>query len=113
MYCTPEQIEEKRKLAQMKLHAKYKSDSSPRGNRQILNQSTKNGGSPLKQYHFNPYDKRKATLPFYVKTDVITVSSQLISEDRFVVNLSAFDTSVINVFRTIPSRLYGEYYITK
>ena len=109
MQCTPKQIEEKRKLAQMKLFAKYKRDSSPKGNQRTLNQSMKNDGSPLKHYNFNPYDKPKSVLPFYGKTSVVTVNSQLISEDRFIVNLSTFSTAVIDVFKTIPSRLYSEY----
>lgn len=125
--CTPEQIEEKRRLAQQKLLAKKNvQNGSPvaqnscnilssdynvvHATSDIFNQhssTTATQGSP-KHFNFKPYEKPKQSLPFKEKNSVVTGSCYLVSEDRFAIDLSEYSSLAISVFKTIPTRSYSK-----
>lgn len=119
MQCTPEQIEQKRKLAQQKLAQKYQSRSPIKTFTSTANPttpitfkaSTSNTKSP-KQFTFRPYEKPSAkpstTQQFYGNTKTITGTCYLVSEERFAVDLSGYSAQAITVFKTIPTRFYSE-----
>lgn len=114
MQCTPKEIEEKRKLARLKLLCKrVKGDSSTAAvqNQEIRvnNVSTSNNivHSPNKEFLFKPYTKTKPVLPFYGTNKVVTANFYLISEFRFAVSLSEYFTQAIEIFKTIPSKSYS------
>ncbi|KAI4457252.1 dna annealing helicase and endonuclease zranb3 family member [Holotrichia oblita] len=113
MQCTPEQIEEKRKLAQQKLlYKRAKDDSSTTAaynqENRVNNVGTSNSlHSPNKQFLFKPYTKTKPVLPFYGTNKLITANFYLISELRFAVNLSEYFAPAIDIFKTITSKSYN------
>lgn len=111
MQCTPQQIEEKKRLAQLKLLSKRKRDDNLMGvhnreNHQL--EARPNSSSPNKQFVFKPYTKTKPTLPFYGQKKVITANIHLISEYRFAVDLSRYSVEAIDVFKTIPTKSYSK-----
>lgn len=121
MQCTPEQIEQKRKLAQQKLAQKFQTRSpiktcAPIANPTtptLLNASTSSYKSP-KQFTFKPYEKKPSAKPsttqqFYGNTKTITGTCSLVSDDRFAVDLSGYSAQAIAAFKTIPTRFYSKY----
>lgn len=58
-------------------------------------------------FNFKPYDKAKQTSPFG-KNNIVTGTCALISEDRFTVELSGYSAPAIEVFKTIPSKIYSK-----
>lgn len=62
----------------------------------------------IKQYkqnvRFNPIEPRN----FFSKSSV-TGKCYIISNDRFALETSIFVPAIIETFKTIPSRLYGNY----
>ncbi|XP_967843.2 SWI/SNF-related matrix-associated actin-dependent regulator of chromatin subfamily A-like protein 1 [Tribolium castaneum] len=110
MQCTPEEIEQKRRLALEKLAKKRL--LSPQSHNL---QSEKNAApqSPFRfkdqsqacKHNAKPYDK--PVLSFYGKDAVVTGKTSLIKEDRFVVELSGFSTPAIEIFKTMPTRNYN------
>lgn len=128
MQCTADQIEEKRRLAQQKLAARQNQtgivQSSPVRSFNATNVSPKpwvrpeksswgrNGSfSSSKSHSPKPYDKPANPGQFYGKQNVVTGTCSLISDERFVVELSGFSQQAIEVFKTIPSRSYSKYFI--
>ncbi|KAF5302073.1 hypothetical protein FQR65_LT08623 [Abscondita terminalis] len=112
MQCTAEEIERKRKFALEKLNGKIK---FPSPNQEKLNNvspfkfnSINSSKSPLKKSinAYKPYSKIKPTL-FYGETNVVTCTCALMSENRFVVNVSAYSVPTIEIFKTIKSKSYG------
>lgn len=127
MQCTPEQIAEKRRLAQQKLAQKRLmiENVNAKSPEVFLTSNNRNSffnkpgdycnnhnsvRSP-KQFTFKPYDKQKTTpqQSNQTKTNVITGTCYLISECRFAVELTGFSTPAINIFKTIPSKSYSKY----
>lgn len=120
MQCTPEQIEQKRKLAQQKLAQKYQNNQSPiktcaptanQTTPNLLKAATANSKSP-KQFTFKPYEKPNAkpstAQQFYGNTKTITGSCYLISDERFAVDLAGYSAQAIAIFKTIPTRFYSK-----
>ncbi|RZB39001.1 SWI/SNF-related matrix-associated actin-dependent regulator of chromatin subfamily A-like protein 1 [Asbolus verrucosus] len=113
MQCTPEEIERKKRLAQQKLAQKQL--QSPR--RYNLENYTNVLPSPPKtqftfknqsaRHNFKPYEKPAAVAQFYGKDKVVTGKCSLITEERFVVELSGFSSQAIDLFKTIPTRNYN------
>jgi hypothetical protein len=121
MQCTPEEIEKKRRIALEKL-ARKKFHSPLKPNLENLNgeiTAPQHSLSPSKQrfnfkaheqvrHNAKPYDKPKEALQFYGKDKVVTGRCSLITEERFVVELSGFSTPALDVFKAIPTRNYSE-----
>lgn len=126
MQCTFAEIEEKRKQAQLKLLQKNsivinnsKLNTSHTGSPLYTNKTSNSVTSaascsfmrsPLKSFastNVKPYEKPKRTLtsPF---TENIICTCSLITEDRFTVYLPKYNVKVIDVFKTISSRLYSK-----
>lgn len=124
MQCTPEQIEQKKRLAQQKLAAKNKSPLQPtkltsNSNhlvqsvvKDIFNNKNGNSNSSPKSFKFKPYERPKNVLPFYGKKEPITGSVYLISEHRFAVDLSEFSAPALEIFKSIPTRSYSKCFVT-
>jgi SWI/SNF-related matrix-associated actin-dependent regulator 1 of chromatin subfamily A len=120
MQCTPEEIEKKRRIALEKL-ARKKFHSPLKPNLENLNgeiTAPQHSLSPSKQrfnfkaheqvrHNAKPYDKPKEALQFYGKDKVVTGRCSLITEERFVVELSGFSTPALDVFKAIPTRNYN------
>jgi hypothetical protein len=49
------------------------------------------------------------TTNFYGVQQVQEVQCFMISDNRFNVDMSVFDTNLVDLFKTIPSRLYSKY----
>lgn len=107
MLCSKEEIEKKRLSALHKRQNKISNTSTSPLNK--LNRKT----CPLR-------DNLQKNLPYLTPrsdqttqnvpvTKVVTGNVYLISEDRFEVNPSEFCAPLINIFKTIPSRIYGEF----
>lgn len=129
MQCTVEEIEEKRRLAQLRLKNKYKdlgknNDNANRSN-SLINQSApspqklymNSNNSQIKVLYQNPNKSfsprqtkpyEKPVITFYGNNKAITGSCSLISEDRFVVELSGYSQEAIEIFKAIPTRSYSE-----
>ena len=135
MQCTPEEIELKRRQAQLKLEQKKQSnsnigafsnlkpssplqkypsnnsffDTSPgfsRNNSLVIHSHN----SPLKHSITKPYDKPKLTVPFNSgKSEVTNGTCYLISEDRFCIDIKNYCPPAIEVFKSIPSKSYSEF----
>lgn len=130
MQCSLEQIEEKRKLAKQKLARKYSTKQINRNENKIENAFVQLGPnksdivrpnlmetkmlfsrnespskyiSPVKE---RPKPYEKPVINFYGKS-TITGTCSLISQDRFAVELSGFNTNAIELFKSIPTRSYG------
>lgn len=120
MECTPEQIEEKRRIALAKLHARklqFNQSVSNNLKNNVLNQTFKPespgsssyqakmlSDSSIKAYNNTPYSKPVSPQKFFGK--IVTGTMALISENRFEVCLSDFNEKAIQIFKTIPSRVY-------
>lgn len=84
--CSPKEIERKRLIAlQRREQAKVKAQNTPKRNR------------------FNPIESKK----FYRSS--VTGKCYMISNDRFALETSSFVPEIIETFKTVPSRLYGNY----
>lgn len=130
MQCTPEQIAEKRRLAQQKLaqkrlmvenvNAKPQNTFITSNDRNSFYKNTSNesfnGANSVKspkQFTFKPYDKQKTTPQQsnlnQTPTKVTSGTCYLISECRFAVELTGFSTAAVGIFKTIPSKSYSKY----
>lgn len=134
MQCTPAEIEAKKRQAQERLANKYKRLLTVNGtentnsfvkNQQsfgnVSNQIKFNGngndikvlykspnakiGSPSSSKTFKPYDK--PTIQFYGNNKVTTVKFSLISEERFIIELSTYSNEIIIILKTMPTKSYG------
>ncbi|KAK5641352.1 hypothetical protein RI129_009899 [Pyrocoelia pectoralis] len=124
MQCTPQEIEQKRRLAQERLSKKVESSISSchKNVGANLNSPLKRPNSvslssfhnliaksPSKTTHINkytPYAKPKPVVQFYGKTNIITGTCSLISDTRFTVELNNYSAPAVEIFKTIPSRSY-------
>lgn len=118
MSCSKEDIETKRLAAlerkrlrtNLKLHD---GDASMyRNSPQAVNSNISSQYNVPKQ-RFEPYknvakDTRPLNSSFSLPTKVVSGTAYLISENRFEVKPSHFSEQLINVFKSIKSRIYGE-----
>lgn len=93
---------QKREQAQLKAQ-----NSTPRNNPTYQQQTKyKHNLSVVKQYkpnnRYNPIEPRN----FY-KPQPVTGECYMISIDRFALETSSFVPAIIETFKTVPSRLYG------
>lgn len=110
MSCTKEEIERKRLAAMLK--RKNKSNSPFKLKNTENSPTTQCKVGPVKSLltaastTAHPYARheRENTVPI---GKVVSGTICLISEERFEVNPSEFCTPLINVFKSIPSRNYG------
>nr|XP_022916866.1 SWI/SNF-related matrix-associated actin-dependent regulator of chromatin subfamily A-like protein 1 isoform X1 [Onthophagus taurus] len=100
MQCTPAEIEEKRRQAQLKLLAK--SQHNPINNHNSPSTSLNHQN----KFNFKLYNKSKSEV-FYGSNKVVTISFSLISESRFVANSSDFHEASVHVFKSISSKNYN------
>lgn len=106
--CSPEEIEKKRLLAlQRREQAQLKtqnntSRSSPIHQQQIKYKHNSNVVKQYKSNRYNPIEPRN----FY-KSPSVTGKCYMISCDRFAFETSSFVPAIIEIFKTVPSRLYG------
>lgn len=113
MQCSPEEIEKKRLQALEKLAKKGLSPLKPnlQNDNNVAPQASifrfKDHSQSFK-HNTKPYDKPQQTLQFYGKDKVITGKFLLVSEERFVVELSGFSTSAIEIFKSVATRNYGK-----
>lgn len=130
MSCTPEEIEEKRRIAQERLKARksnenavitspptkfYGAQNSTNSLLLFLNSVQQNKIKPntLTKNRIlasQPYQKKNESTglaPVFRKT--VTCTCSLISDDRFVVESSGYSEKLINQFKSIPSKVYGKY----
>lgn len=134
MSCTKQEIERKRVAAIQKRQSKISNSLPQRNIPQSSNNfspSKSNIFNPLpssssagpnkpislnQQRQFHPYQKpevnSKADNSIVINAKVISGTVYLISEERFEVNPSEFCVPLINIFKTIPSRSYGNYSIS-
>lgn len=135
MECTPEEIAEKKRIAQERLKAKKeamakaKESCSSEGKSNEKQQPTVALNTSNKILT-NPYqNSRILSHPYHPTTskvgntstnnkvndnkqvisipNPISCNCYMISESRFEVNPSGYNSKLIDVFRTIPSRGYG------
>ncbi|XP_018300731.1 SWI/SNF-related matrix-associated actin-dependent regulator of chromatin subfamily A-like protein 1 [Mycetomoellerius zeteki] len=119
--CTPEEIEKKRLLAlQRRQQSQLKAQSTPTSS-QIHQQSKLNDNENIAQQNktnlndneniarqnktnnrFNPIEPRR----FFNPMLSVTGKCYMISDDRFALELSAFVPEIIDIFKTVPSRIY-------
>lgn len=104
MLCSKEEIEKKRLSALHKRQNKI-SNTSPSPHNKFNNKTC-----PLREnlqknlpYLTPRSDQTNQNVPV---TKVVTGNVYLISEDRFEVNPSEFCAPLVNIFKTIPSRIY-------
>lgn len=121
MQCTPQEIEEKRRRAQLKLSQKNANRNSPNqtnfaGVNNQTNRSgltnpgrTNNSFKSTNLFNNKPNDKPQPSTSFYGQNKVISGVCSLISEDRFKVELSAFSQPAIDIFKTMPTRIYSKF----
>jgi len=107
--CSLAEIEKKRLLAlQRREQAQLKTQSiSCKANN--ISQSTCKVDSVIKQNRshnrFNPIEPKN----FFNRTSTVTGKCYMINNDRFALETSTFIPTVIDTFKTIPSRMYGKY----
>lgn len=128
MSCTKEEIERKRLAALQRRQSKSgesnaaqtfspakPASSTPSSYVSSYGQS--NAG-PIKTFNgnvsksFHPYAKpenHQRMENMVPVTKIVTGSVYLVSEERFEVNPSEFCAPLINIFKTIPSKNFGEY----
>lgn len=119
--CSPEEIEKKRLLALQKRQfrqaqlQKLNNSTNGSGNQplptdQISEESKhKNSTNIMRQNksnnRFNPIEPKK----FFSQISSVTGKCYMISNNRFALETSAFVPEIIATFKTIPSRVYGDY----
>lgn len=121
--CTPEEIERKRLLAlqrrqqaQLKaqimpkdsptqLKAQITPKASPAYQQSKLNNSRNVARQNKSNNRFNPIEPRN----FFSSTSIVTGKCYMISDDRFALETSSFVPAIIEIFKTIPNRIYGNY----
>ena len=126
MSCTKEEIERKRLVALQKRQSKLSSlnnvenspiklmklgQGQPNFQQRTTNVPMKNINHNTSQT-FHPYDKPETSNHSFnnvMLSKVVSGTVYLISDDRFEVNPSEFCGPLINVFKTIPSKNYGEF----
>lgn len=128
MSCSREEIERKRLAALQKRHSKMGTQNcstqlnSPAkflGNQLGSPSSNTSRAGPLKTSNINtpkgyhPYAKPKIQMETnnVPVGKVVSGNVYLLSEDRFEVNPSEFCTPLINIFKRLPSKNYGQYTI--
>ncbi|XP_071562145.1 SWI/SNF-related matrix-associated actin-dependent regulator of chromatin subfamily A-like protein 1 [Temnothorax nylanderi] len=104
--CTPEEIEKKRLLAlQRRLEAQLKAQISPKDSparqQSHLSDST-NVRLNKSNVRFNPIEPRN----LFSQALNVTGKCYMISEERFALELSAFVPEIVDIFKTVPSRVY-------
>lgn len=107
--CSPEEIEKKRLLAlQKRQQAQLKTQSTPR-NSSTQQQSKKDNENIMRQNksnnRFNPIEPRN----FFNQTLTVTGKCYMISNDRFALETSSFVPAIIEIFKAVPNRIYGNY----
>lgn len=108
--CSSEEIERKRLLAlQRREQAQLKAQNNISRNSPIHQQMKhKHNTSIVRQNkasnRFNPIEPRKF---FSSLSATVTGKCYMISDDRFALETSLFVPKIIETFKTIPSRLYG------
>ncbi|XP_024878306.1 SWI/SNF-related matrix-associated actin-dependent regulator of chromatin subfamily A-like protein 1 [Temnothorax curvispinosus] len=105
--CTPEEIEKKRLLAlqrrqEAQLKAQILSKDSPARQQTHLSDSTNVVRLNKSNVRFNPIEPRN----FFSQASNVTGKCYMISQDRFAVELSAFVPEIVEIFKTVPSRVY-------
>ncbi|XP_071639778.1 SWI/SNF-related matrix-associated actin-dependent regulator of chromatin subfamily A-like protein 1 [Temnothorax longispinosus] len=105
--CTPEEIEKKRLLAlqrrqEAQLKAQILSKDSPARQETHLSDSTNVVRLNKSNVRFNPIEPRN----FFSQPLNVTGKCYMISEDRFALELSAFVPEIVEIFKTVPSRVY-------
>ncbi|KAK9883170.1 hypothetical protein WA026_001369 [Henosepilachna vigintioctopunctata] len=120
MQCSAEEIERKRQQALKKLASKNKSPlkvqksdnnwcntlpQAQSGQKFKFNQFNTNRNN--KPYAKTPNNINKTPAQFYGKEQKITAKCVLLNEVKFGIELSAFSTPAVEVFKTIPSRNYN------
>jgi len=119
--CSPEEIEKKRLLALQKRQSKQAqlmklnvpTSSSVSGSNGQLFQELKHthvmDTNIMRQNksnnRFNPIEPKK----FFTQASTVTGKCYMISNNRFALETSAFVPEIIATFKTIPSRVYGNY----
>lgn len=107
--CSPEEIEKKRLLAlQKRQQAQLKTQSTPNSSTQQQSKLNDNGNimrQNKSNNRFNPIEPRN----FFSQTVSVTGKCYMISNDRFALETSSFVPAIIEIFKTIPSRIYGKY----
>lgn len=108
--CTPEEIEKKRLLAlQKRQQAQLKGQITPGKSPVQQSKLNVNRNAVMRQNkssnRFNPIEPRN----FFSQTSTVTGKCYMISDHRFVLEISSFVPVIIEIFKTIPSRIYGHY----
>lgn len=71
-----------------------------------------NGNTVMRQNksnnRFNPIEPRN----FFSQMLTVTGKCYMISDHRFALEISSFVPAIIEIFKTIPSRIYGNYKLT-
>lgn len=104
--CSPAEIEQKRLLAlQRRQQAQLKTQTIPTSSpvqQAKSNDDTNVMRSNKLNNRFNPMEAKS----FFSRTSVLTGKCYMISSERFAVEISSFEPTVINIFKTLPSRSY-------
>lgn len=124
MQCSAQEIEEKRRQAMLKLAARQQKQANNttsylQSNNQTYNQprgnffqenGNKSSFSPNKKTwgsrQTTPYSRPSASTSTFDNINVITATCNLISEERFTVEMSRFFDPAIQIFKTMPTRSY-------
>lgn len=116
MSCSKEDIETKRLAAlerkRSRTNLQLHDASAYRNSPQSLNSNISSQSSASKQ-RFEPYknvvkDTKSLNTSFSLSTKIVSGTAYLISENRFEVKPSHFSEQLINVFKSIKSRMYGK-----
>ncbi|KAL0104812.1 hypothetical protein PUN28_016447 [Cardiocondyla obscurior] len=107
--CTPEEIEKKRLLAlqrrqnaQLKTQIMTKNSPLPQSSKSNNNRSAMQHKDNKSNNRFNPISPRN----FFSKPSSVTGKCYMISDDRFALETSSFVPAIIEIFKSIPSRIY-------
>lgn len=108
--CTPEEIEKKRVLAlQRRQQAQLKGQITPGNSPARQSKLNVIGNAVMRQNksnnRFNPIEPRN----FFSQTSMVTGKCYMISDHRFALETSSFVPVIIEIFKIIPSRIYGNY----
>lgn len=120
VYCSQEQIEQKRKLALQRLKEKQQNGTASHNIIAGTSSSFIKPSLPFQQYQnkkhvpvmksnspLRRYSPIKTNQFFGKKSESIIVTCRMISRIRFTVDLAKYEEPIIAVLKTIPSRLYG------
>ncbi|XP_068617789.1 SWI/SNF-related matrix-associated actin-dependent regulator of chromatin subfamily A-like protein 1 [Battus philenor] len=106
MSCSKEEIERKRLAAIQKRQNKVASINNFENKPFVSNLKSPSSLINEQRKVFHPYKKLEHNTPEIIPSKVVSGTIYLISENRFEVNPSEFCTPLINIFKTISSRIY-------